>query len=116
MDPISYKPYVWLESISTSASKLHFVVSLPIGIELITDVPRPDDNFDMRRRILVYKVSGEVVEPTSRPFEISYPLDESTGYDPVLDDIIVQIVEEGTMDKKGQAATHHSEGDASGGG
>ena len=109
------KPYVWLEFISTSSSILHFTVLLPEGIDIPTSLPEPDDDFTIRRRTITYVTSGEDEGGTPHPEERDYPLDESTDYDPVLDDIIVEIVEGGTLDRKGQGSVHHAEGDTSGG-
>lgn len=114
-----YKPYVWIKSISTSESRLHFIVSLPNGWTIPNEPNSHEDIPDRRKRTLIYEMlepveTGEV-EADYNNIERFYILDDSTEYDPILDDIIVQIWDAGRTDKKGQGSIHHSEGDTSGG-
>jgi hypothetical protein len=107
-----YKPYVWLESLTTSSSNLYFIVSLPARTTIPVSPTDIIDNAGTRSRTIIYKIRGGTEDNNN--IERYHALDASTNYDPALDDIIVQIVEE-TGKKKGQGSVHHSEGDASGG-
>jgi hypothetical protein len=107
----TYKPQLWLKFISSSESELHLNVLLPDGLTLGEGPSETEDDFTIRRRTIRFEASGT---PGSdlQSFERVVYLDEATGYDPVLDDIVLEIYHDG--ERKGKGTSHQSEGDTSG--
>ncbi len=113
MGLLEYKPLLWLKSITTSTSHLFGIVELPTGHSL--DPLPPELNIEGRRITFRYNAldhGGPSTDPNI--IEFDEVLDKSIDYDPVMDDIMVEIIEETTGDRKGKGTVHQSEGDASG--
>ncbi len=106
---IDYKPYCWLEFITTSESILHFRVRIPNGTIYLDSSP-PRDDFQNHKRTIIYNIV-EGTTATERDYQ--YALNVATNYDPVLEDISIEIKK--GDEKKGTSTTTQSEADASGG-
>lgn len=107
-------PYTYLKVIRTDALMVHIAGEIPVeykfeGVDLSVDF-----NTFEAHIMLKFKITGTGEGGT---FYHSQLLDSKTGYDPVLEDIKVELVvvdASGNVDRKGHGTTHGSEGDASG--
>lgn len=105
-------PYMWLDFVTTEQSILNMAVVLPGGSAFTLT-----DTIDYRTQFIrevYFTVNPGRSADTIIP--LTYNLDSSTGYDPVLDMVIVHITEldnMGVEKKKGTGTVHTSEGDAS---
>lgn len=104
-------PYIYLKVIDTSNLKVNVATDFQQkvsreGIDIVAD----PDSYKITIK-LYYKLSGnESVE-----FDHQTIFLDSDNYDPVLEDIIVEVIlKDPSGDRKGHGTTHGSEGDASG--
>ena len=111
-------PYIYLKVIDTSNLKVNVATDFKIGVRF--DQSRTEDtqiilNFDN------YTVTKKLIyflDPDAEPGVDFQTIElNKDNYDPVLEDIIVEVVVLDTnenTDRKGHGTTHGSEGDASG--
>jgi len=108
------KPHLFLKSKSSDNATIHIEVSLPEECVFL-NLTTVDVDAEYKRRVTYYY--GTDGYANWRPVHLDYSLNETTGYDPVFDDIVVEFIvkdSSGSGDRKGKGTTHNAEGDASG--
>ncbi len=108
-------PYLYIQFANTSQSVVH-VAGWVDGAGDMIEVAPPVDNFSTFERKVDYKL--KTVTPPQVIIHDDHDLNERNGYDPVLDSIVVSLIEynsDGTEKRKGIGTVHTSEADASSG-
>jgi hypothetical protein len=105
-------PYLYIQFRDTDLSIVH-VASWVESKSNVAEMPPPTDNYNLFERDVMYEVG-----PTNNAFDFEHSdflLDTTKGFDPVLDTIVVSIVDNsgGIERRKGTGTVHTSEADAS---
>lgn len=107
-------PYTFLKVNSTDEVQVNIATDIPMDVKLErVELPENFDTYEARV-ILTYKITGD---GSGGFYYHNQILNAETGYDPVLENIIVEVIvldSDGNVDRKGHGTTHGSEGDASG--
>jgi hypothetical protein len=107
-------PHLWLFCRRTDSLVVN--VATDIQVPAIYSGAVYADDFTLYRRTITFTFTKNA-KGTTGMVPLEFPLDYTNDFDPVLEDIVVEVVvnnADGSQDRKGTGTTHSSEGDASG--